>query len=78
MIILIAVIGAMNIICFIVGAKVGQTVATGEKIKTLDPVRSVIEHMEEQANREEQEIFETNMANIENYNGTPLGQKDFR
>ena len=33
-VLLLAVMGAVNIACFIIGAKVGQTVSKGEDIKT--------------------------------------------
>ena len=32
-ILLILVVGAVNILCFMVGAKVGQTVTKGEEVK---------------------------------------------
>lgn len=81
-IILILVVGALNIACFFIGAKVGQRVTKGENIElpSLNPVKAIKEHNEKkQAEKEaerEQERIRTIMENIENYNGTPNGQKD--
>ena len=80
--VLILAVGALNIACFFIGAKVGQRVAKGENIElpSLNPVKAVKEHNEKkQAEKEaerEQERLNTIMENIENYDGTPYGQKD--
>lgn len=74
--------GALCIGCFFVGAKVGQKVSKGEEIKmpTIDPVEAVREayqrHEARQEARTEQKKYDTILENIENYNGTPSGQKD--
>lgn len=81
-ILIIAVVGALNIACFFIGAKVGQRVTKGENIElpSLNPVKAIKEHNEQkQAEKEaerEQERINTIMQNIENYDGTPNGQKD--
>ena len=81
-IVLIIAVGALNIACFFIGAKVGQRVAKGESVElpTLNPVKAVKEHNEKkQAEKEaerEQEKINTIMENINNYDGTPNGQKD--
>lgn len=81
-IILILAVGALNIACFFIGAKVGQRVTKGENIElpSLNPVKAIKEHNEKkQAEKEaerEQERIRTIMENIENYDGTPNGQKD--
>lgn len=50
------------------------------EISTLNPIKRYQEHKEkiEESKQEklEREILETNMENINNYDGTPLGQKD--
>lgn len=75
---LIIVIGAVNILCFMVGAKVGQTVARGEKVEmpTLNPMTVIREHMDKKEAEKEQDRIETIMDNINNYDGTDRGQKD--
>lgn len=70
--------GVLCIVCFIIGAKVGQTVSKGEDIK-LPSVNPVKIHREHEARREaqrEQERIDTIMQNIERYDGTSIGQKD--
>lgn len=80
-IILIAVVGIMNIICFFIGAKIGQKVSQGNEIKVPNPVKVVKEEIKEYQDtkeyREWQEETETNLYNINNYDGTGLGQKSF-
>ena len=74
---LLAVLGAVNKNCFVVGAKVGQTVTKGEDVKlpTVKPARSV----PTQPPQEEEVVkdrFHTIMRNIDNYDGTEQGQED--
>lgn len=70
-------IGVMCILCFLIGARVGQKVVKGEDIKIIkSPVR-VIEEIKE--SHEQQREIEKNRIiaeNIDNYDGTGLGQKD--
>lgn len=75
---LIAAISILNIVCFFIGAKVGQKVIKGEEIKApnLNPVKVIEEYKESKEYREEQDRFNTMMDNINNYDGTGLGQKD--
>ena len=77
---LLAIMGAVNIACFLIGAKVGQKVGKGEDIKlpTINPMEA---HREREAKREarmEQERIDTIMRNIETYDGTARGQEDVR
>jgi hypothetical protein len=75
---IILAIGALNIACFFVGAKVGQTVAKGEKIETptLNPVKAIEEHRNRKQAEAEQNRLNTIMQNIEKYDGTGRGQDD--
>lgn len=66
------VMGMANIACFVIGAKVGQTVQQGKEIE-LRPVRPT-----DNKKDLEQERMETIMHNIENYDGTPYGQKEVK
>lgn len=81
-ILLTLVVGTLCIVCFFVGAKVGQTVANGERIETpeLNPVKAIREHREKVAAEREQEFeqrkMDTIMRNIEAYDGTGKGQED--
>lgn len=78
----IAVMGIVNILCFIFGAKVGQSVAKGESVKLPDinPINAIREHTEktqtEKAQRQERERIDTIMHNIDVYDGTSVGQKE--
>lgn len=77
-ILILAVSGTLNIVCFFIGAKVGQTVVKGEPIKTpeINPMKVIAEQREQKAIKEEQNRTNTILENIENYNGTEYGQKD--
>lgn len=79
-VLLLAVMAASNILCFMVGAKVGQTVSKGEKIETptVNPLKAYKEHQERREAEKEQDKLETIMQNLEAYNGTSDGQKDVR
>lgn len=75
---LVFVVGAMNIACFIIGAKVGQTVSKGEEIKTptVNPLKAYKEHEAKKEAQMEQSRIDTIMRNIEGYDGTGRGQED--
>ena len=75
---LIVVISILNIVCFFVGAKIGQKVVNNEPIKlpNMNPVKVIEEYKEAKENKEEQERFNTMLDNINNYDGTSLGQKN--
>ena len=70
--------GITNIMCFVIGAKVGQTVSKGKDIEV--PTINPKQIMQERENRREadrvQDRIETIMENIKNYDGTGAGQKD--
>ena len=77
---LIAVIlmGIMNIVCFVVGAKVGQMVSKGKDIEmpTINPADIVRQRETRREAERVQNRLDTIMANIQNYDGTGAGQKD--
>lgn len=77
-VLLIAVIAVSNILCFMVGAKVGQTVSKGGTVElpSLDPVKAVREHKARVEAYKAQERNEIIMQNIENYDGSSSGQRD--
>lgn len=74
----IAVCGIMNILCFMIGAKVGQTVAKGEKVElpSVNPLEAIREHKSKQKAEDEQNRIDTIMRNVECYDGTSNNQKD--
>ena len=67
-----------NILCFMIGAKVGQTVTKGEKVElpNLDPMKAARERQERRKAEKEQDALDAIMHNIDSYNGTAEGQKD--
>lgn len=75
---LVLTVGAMCIISFTVGAKIGQKVVKGEDIKlpTINPVEMYREHEERREAKKEQDRLDTILQNIESYDGTSAGQKD--
>ena len=77
-ILLILAVGALNVACFFIGAKVGQKVSKGEPIEIPipDPVKAIREREDKKEAEREQDRYETIMRNIENYDGTDRGQKD--
>ena len=76
-IVLAIIIGALCIVSFIIGAKVGQAVRNGETVQVLpDPVKAVREHRAEREQEKERKRMETILSNIESYDGTSMGQKD--
>jgi hypothetical protein len=77
-ILLILAIGTINALCFFLGAKLGQKVVRGETIES--PLKSPLESLREAKDnfeyRQEQERLQTISDNIDNYDGTGIGQKD--
>ena len=74
----IAIVGALNIVCFFVGANVGQKVSKGEPIEmpSLNPMKVIQEHREQAEAKKKQNEIDTIMRNIEKYDGTGYGQED--
>jgi hypothetical protein len=77
-VLVIAVIALSNILCFMIGAKVGQTVSKGGTVvlPSLDPIKAVKEHKAKMEAYKAQEREEIIMQNIENYDGSSIGQRD--
>lgn len=77
-ILLTLTVGALCIGCFLIGAKVGQTVSKGETLElpSLDPFEAYRKHEARKAAQMEQDKYETIMQNIECYDGTGNNQKD--
>ena len=77
-ILLMLILSISNIVCFMVGAKVGQTVQKGETIKTptINPVKLYNEHIDKKEAEAEKNRLDVIMRNIEKYDGTGKGQED--
>lgn len=78
-ILLIAVVGTLNIVCFFIGAKVGQTVAKGKEIevpKIPSPMTVYKTHRATKEAEAEKNRLDIILRNIERYDGTGNGQED--
>jgi uncharacterized protein YneF (UPF0154 family) len=77
-ILMILILGALNIVCFFVGAKIGQKVVKGESVEmpSVNPIKAIREHNEKKSAEIEQDKLDKIMRNIERYDGTSKGQED--
>jgi hypothetical protein len=77
-VLLLVAMAASNIVCFMVGAKVGQKVSKGEEVElpNLNPLEAVREHNAKKEAEYQQRVNETILRNIESYDGTGYGQED--
>lgn len=81
-IILCTIFGVFILVSFLLGLSFGVKLRNNEKIEmpNINPVKRikkiVNEHNEEKNSLKEQELFETEMANIDMYDGTGMGQKE--
>jgi hypothetical protein len=77
-ILILGMFGALNIVCFFIGAKIGQKVVKGEEIKAPEITfkNPLEEYRKKKQNDAEQAKIDTILQNIEAYNGTSAGQKD--
>lgn len=77
-VLIILVAGAMNVACFIIGAKVGQAVSNGKPIElpSANPLKAIRERQDRKEAEREQEKYETILRNIESYDGTGAHQED--
>lgn len=73
-----AVIGLLNIVCFVIGAKVGQTIVKGERVElpNLNPLQAIRENRAKREAENEQAKRDKILRNIERYDGTSQGQED--
>lgn len=77
-IILIAIVGTLNIVCFFVGAKVGQMTSNGKDINvpTINPMKAVREHRADKEAEMKRDRMDTILRNIDRYDGTSAHQED--
>lgn len=75
---LLAVVSTLNIVCFFIGAKVGQKVVKGESVEipTINSMQMYRERQERKEAEAKQSEIEKLMHNIEVYDGTGNGQQD--
>jgi hypothetical protein len=77
-VLMLLVAGGMNVLCFYIGAKVGNAVAKDKEIEmpTVNPFKAYQEHQERREADREKTKIETILQNIDNYDGTGSNQKD--
>ena len=79
LILLFVTMAVLNVMCVLVGVRIGQKVERNELIdlpKIPNPVEVVSGIREERIGRAEREKLEAVMSNIDAYDGTSLGQRD--
>ena len=79
MILLIVIaIGVINITCFLLGAKLAQSLKNGEPIQMpkFNPMEKIREREDKREAKRKQDEFEILMQNVDKYDGTGTGQKD--
>ena len=77
-IILLLLVGGMELLAFLIGARVGQKVINKEPVElpTINPLTLYKEHKEKVEISKEQEKLNTMLENINNYDGTSAFQKE--
>ena len=76
---IILVNSTANILCFFLGTKIVQKVMKNENLeipKIENPIKKVEENKEKKVLEKEIEKNNIILENIENYDGTPIGQKE--
>ena len=77
-ILLVVTVGALCIGCFLIGAKVGQTVSKGESIElpSANPFEAYRKIEAKREAKAEQERIDKILRNVDNYDGTGRGQEE--
>lgn len=70
----ILIVSGLNIVCFLIGAIVGQRVFERKPV-VVNPIKEIKEYKEEQEITKEEQRFKDIADNIDAYNGTSIGQK---
>ncbi len=75
---LLFLFGVFIILAYTLGLKNGQKLKNDEEIKMpeVNPIKIVRNEIDAFEQRKKQDVYDTIMANIDNYDGTGLGQKD--
>ena len=76
--IICTIFGVFLILSFIIGARVGQKIVKGEEVKISlpNPVQKISEYKEKKEVEKELDKLDIITENIDNYDGTGLGQKE--
>ena len=79
-IILVLLMGGMNLLAFLIGARTAQKVDKGEEITlpSINPMQAYKEHREQIEANKAQEEMNIMLENINNYDGTGNRQRDIK
>ena len=79
-VLILAFFGFFNVVCFVLGAKVGQTVSKDEKVEipNLNPFKAYRENEARKEAKMKQDKLDTVLRNIDRYDGTSKGQEDVK
>lgn len=77
-IILCTIFGVFIIVSYSLGLKNGQRLSKNEEVvvPNVNPVKVIAEEIEKHKEKKKQQAYEIMMSNIDNYDGTGLGQQD--
>ena len=77
-IIICTIFGVFLMLSFIIGARVGQKIVKGEEVKISlpNPVKKINDIKEKKEIEKELDKLDIITENIDNYDGTGLGQKE--
>ncbi len=65
-----------NVVCLIVGVRIGQKASMGEEVRLPNLIEKVREIRDTNDRTKEQEAIKTMLYNIDVYDGTGMGQRD--
>lgn len=71
----ILIVSGLNIVCFLIGAIVGQRVFERKPV-IINPIKEIKEMKVEKEISKEEQRFKDIADNIDAYNGTSIGQKE--
>lgn len=77
-IILCTLFGVFILVAYSLGLKNGQRVSKNEEVvvPTVNPIKVITEEKEKYEEKKKQQAYEIMMSNIDNYDGTGVGQKE--
>ena len=77
-IILCTVFGVFILVAYTLGLRNGQKLSKNEEIKipNPNPITAINKEIEKHEDRKKQEALDVMISNIDNYDGTGLGQKE--
>lgn len=79
-VILVMLMGGLNLLAFLIGARVGQKVVNKEPVElpTINPLALYKEHKENKEMQRQQEENNANLYNIDVYDGSSNGQREIK